>query len=182
MLRWLAPLSVAVLIALSTSALGSHAFSAPPIPRPSYGSYSWPVTGPVISPFEQPTGPYGPGHRGIDIGAISRTPVRAAADGVVVFAGRIAGELHVSVDHPDGVRTSYSFLASAAVHRGDPIARGDVLGFSGPGHAGVEPHHLHLGARIAGVYVDPMLLLERGSLVGLIHLAPIEEGDLPPVP
>jgi murein DD-endopeptidase MepM/ murein hydrolase activator NlpD len=129
----------------------------------------------VIRPFEAPLGPYGSGHRGIDIGAPTGTPVRAAADGVVAFAGRIGGELHASVEHPDGIRTSYSYLASVDVRSGDAVARGDVIGTSARGHVGIEPGHLHFGARLAGRYIDPMLLLERGSLVGLIHLAPIEE-------
>jgi murein DD-endopeptidase MepM/ murein hydrolase activator NlpD len=89
----------------------------------------------------------------------------------------VAGEHHVSVDHPDGVRTSYSYLSSVAVRRGDPVARGEVVGITGVGHAGVEPPHLHFGARLVGQYIDPMLLLERRSLVGLIHLAPIEDGQ-----
>lgn len=118
----------------------------------------------------------------MDIGGASGTPVSAAADGVVAFAGRIAGELHVSIDHPDGVRTSYSYLSSVDVRPGDPIARGEVVGSTGPGHRGIEPYHLHFGARIGGQYIDPMLLLERGSLVGLIHLAPIEEGEPLAVP
>ncbi|MGH2691345.1 MAG: hypothetical protein ACRDHM_02470, partial [Actinomycetota bacterium] len=65
---------------------------------------------------------------------------------------------------------------------GDAIDRGDVVGTTAAGHAGVQTPHLHFGARYAGEYIDPMLLLERGSLVGLIHLAPIEEGDAPHVP
>ena len=144
---------------------------------PSYGTYAWPVAGPVIRPFELPSGPFGPGHRGMDIGVPVGTPIRASADGTVAFAGKVAGEHHVSVDHPDGVRTSYSYLSSVAVRRGDLVARGDVVGFTGAGHAGVEPAHLHFGARLAGQYIDPMLLLERRSLVGLIHLARIEDGE-----
>jgi murein DD-endopeptidase MepM/ murein hydrolase activator NlpD len=136
----------------------------------------------VIRRFEPPAGPYGAGHRGIDIAAATGTEVRASADGIVAFAGKVAGELHVSVDHPDGVRTSYSYLSSVTVRRGDVVARGEVVGSTAAGHPGVAPTHLHFGARFAGQYIDPILLLERGSLVGLIHLAPIEEGRSPGVP
>src|SRR5437773_11008570 len=43
---------------------------------PGYGTYAWPVVGPVIRGFEPPPNPYGPGHRGIDIGAPLRHPDR----------------------------------------------------------------------------------------------------------
>jgi murein DD-endopeptidase MepM/ murein hydrolase activator NlpD len=142
---------------------------------PAYGSYSWPVHGEVIRPFDPPDTPFGSGHRGIDIAAPLGTPVGAAADGVVAFAGPVAGGLFVSVDHPDGVRTTYSWLGSLLVRRGDRVGRGHVLGTSGRGHVGLEPPHLHFGARVGDVYIDPMLLLGRGSLVGLVHLAPLEE-------
>jgi murein DD-endopeptidase MepM/ murein hydrolase activator NlpD len=129
----------------------------------------------VIRAFDPPETAFGAGHRGIDIAAPLGTKVRGAADGVVAFAGRVAGGLFVSVDHPDGVRTTYSWLGSLEVARGDPVDRGHVLGTSGRGHAGLDPPHLHFGARVGDVYIDPMLLLERGSLVGLVHLAPLEE-------
>lgn len=141
---------------------------------PAYGSYSWPVRGPVIRPFDPPATAYGSGHRGIDIAAPVGTTVRAAADGVVSFAGAVAGELFVSVDHPDGVRTTYSWLSHITVAPGQHLRRGAALGASGRGHLGVEPAHLHFGARVGSTYIDPMLLLERSSLVGLVHLAPLD--------
>ena len=53
---------------------------------PAYGSYAWPVIGRIIDPFRLPSGPYGSGHRGIDIAATLGTPVHAASGGVVAFA------------------------------------------------------------------------------------------------
>jgi murein DD-endopeptidase MepM/ murein hydrolase activator NlpD len=166
---------MAVVCAPISFALGSPDPSPAPLPAPAYGSYGWPLRGAVIRPFEEPAGPYGPGHRGLDIAASQGTPVRAAQAGVVAFAGKVAGDRHVSVDHPDGVRTTYSFLGSVAVQVGRRVAKGELIGTAGVGHPGTEASHLHFGARYAGRYIDPMLLLERGSLVGLIHLAPIEE-------
>jgi murein DD-endopeptidase MepM/ murein hydrolase activator NlpD len=52
----------------------------------------------------------------------------------------------------------------------------------GTGHEASTQPHLHFGARFAGQYIDPMLLLERPSMVGMIHLAPVEEGDPQAVP
>jgi len=141
---------------------------------PAYGTYAWPVRGRVMRAFEPPESTFGPGHRGIDIEAPLGTRVGAASTGVVAFAGPVAGSLFVSIDHPDGVRTTYSWLSEIAVRRGDHVERGATVGATGSGHAGVSPPHLHFGARIGDTYIDPMLLLERGSLVGLVHLAPLE--------
>jgi murein DD-endopeptidase MepM/ murein hydrolase activator NlpD len=153
--------------------------SVPAWSGPAYGTYAWPVEGPVIRPFEPPESPYGAGHRGIDVAVPAGTVVRAAADGVVAFAGTVAGGRYVSIDHPDGVRSTYSWLSAISVRAGDPVRRGDPVAASGLGHPGVDPAHLHFGARYAGTYLDPMLLLQSGSLVGLVHLAPIEE-EAPP--
>ena len=131
----------------------------------------------MIRPFEGPTSPYGPGHRGIDISCPLGTEVRASNDGVVAFAGWVAGSLFVSIDHPDGVRTTYSWLSEASVRAGERVGQGDVIGRSGHGHPEESRTHLHFGARVGETYIDPMLLLERGSVVGLIHLAPIEEEE-----
>lgn len=152
--------------------LGSWAL---PGAGPAYGTYAWPVEGPVLRPFEPPSSTYGPGHRGIDIGAAIGAQVRAAAGGVVAFAGPVAGSLFVSIDHPDGVRTTYSWLSEALVARGDAVARGAPIARSGAGHPGSDAPHLHFAARLGQTYIDPMLLLERGSLVGLVRLAPVEE-------
>lgn len=143
---------------------------------PAFGTYDWPVVGPVIRGFEPPPSPFAPGHRGIDIGVPIGTPIRAPADGVVAFAGPVAGSLFVSIDHPDGVRTTYSWLSGVAVRRGEAVRRGAAIGATGAGHPGSGRPHLHFGARVGETYIDPMLLLGRGSLVGLVRLAPLERG------
>jgi murein DD-endopeptidase MepM/ murein hydrolase activator NlpD len=159
------------------SRAGLPALTAPtqegPAPGPAYGTYAWPVRGPVLRGFDPPDTPFGSGHRGIDIGAPMGTTVVAAQEGVVAFAGAVAGGLYVSIDHPDGVRTTYSWLSEVSVRKGDAVARGDPIGRSGAGHPGSGVPHLHLGARIGTLYIDPMLLLERGGVVGLVRLAPM---------
>jgi murein DD-endopeptidase MepM/ murein hydrolase activator NlpD len=167
----------AMVIASPLLGLSSPPPSAPPPqspPQTSSGRYAWPVRGPVIHGFEAPAGPYGPGHRGIDIGGPFGSPVVAAQDGVVAFAGWVAGSLFLSIDHPDGIRTTYSWLSNAVVQKGDRVTKGQTVGRTGHGHPGEAAPHLHFGARVGDVYVDPLLLLERGSVVGLIHLAPLE--------
>ena len=156
----------------SGSTWQSVAPSAPP-PSPANQGYAWPVQGPVLRPFEAPSGPFGPGHRGVDIGAAFGTPVKASRDGVVAFAGWIAGSLFVSIDHADGVRTTYSWLSQAAVKKGEPVKRGQVIGRTGHGHPELSAPHLHFGARVGDAYIDPMLLLQGRSVAGSIHLAPM---------
>ena len=110
-----------------------------------------PVDGPVVRSFA-PAGAYA-GHWGADLAAPSGTPVVAVADGVVTFAGSVAGRLSVTVHHGGGVRTSYSYLSSVAVAPGLVVAAGIVLGASGTDH-GIEAVHLSL--RVGDAYVDPL--------------------------
>jgi murein DD-endopeptidase MepM/ murein hydrolase activator NlpD len=138
------------------------------------GTWSWPVTGPVIRGFQQPSSPYGTGHRGIDVAAAPGTPVVAAAGGVVSFAGAVGGQLFVSVDHGAGVVSSYSFLSAIEVRKGDLVAQGGPVGSSGTGHVRVQPAHLHFGVRVDGAYVDPMPFLSPPDVVSLIRLAPLQ--------
>jgi len=122
-------------------------------------SYRLPVDAPVVRPFEAPD-PYGPGHRGVDLDAPPGTPVRAAERGRVRHAGQVAGVVWVSVDHEDGVRTTYGPLTALRVAAGDDVARGDVLGQLGTGDHGNPDldRGLHLGARRGDEYLDPMRL------------------------
>lgn len=145
---------------------------------PAYGTYAWPVQGPVIRPFQPPPDPYSAGHRGIDIAAPFGTEIVAAQDGTVAFAGWVGGVLDISIDHPDGVRTTYDWLSTVSVRKGQRIKKGDPIGFTGHGHPEIATPQLHFGARIGpATYIDPMLLLTAGSVVGLIHLAPVPAGS-----
>lgn len=139
---------------------------------PAWGTYRWPVHGEVIRPFQESAGPYGAGHRGIDIAAPFGTPIRAPADGTVSFAGTVAGALFISIDHAGGIRTSYSWVSSIGVRKGQSVRAGTVIGATGQGHPGSDRTHLHFSARLDGTYIDPMLLLGGGNLDDLIHLAP----------
>jgi murein DD-endopeptidase MepM/ murein hydrolase activator NlpD len=134
--------------------------------------YRLPVDAAVVRPFEPPTTDYGPGHRGVDLGASTGAVVRAAERGVVRHAGSVAGVVWVSIDHEDGVRTSYGPLAGLRVRAGDDVQRSEVIGFLAAGDHGQPDvdQGLHLGARRDGVYIDPMLLPgmsgPRATLVG----------------
>ncbi len=145
------------------------------------GGWTWPVTGAVIRSFDPPDDPFGSGHRGIDVAAPAGTEVRAVDAGTVTFAGSIGGERFVTVDHGGGLVGSYSWLSEIRVARGDVVTRGHVIALSGAGHPGsTDAPHLHLGARLDGAYVDPMLYLSPLSVSGLIRLAPLEASTTAP--
>lgn len=113
----------------------------------------------VTRPFEAPAHAYGPGHRGADLGGAPGTPVLAAGNGVVVFAGMVAGRPVVSIDHADGLRTTYEPV-DPGVGAGQQVARGSPIGTLLPGHAGCPASAcLHWGLRRGETYLDPLLLL-----------------------
>jgi murein DD-endopeptidase MepM/ murein hydrolase activator NlpD len=135
--------------------------------------YGWPLSPrPSVSrPFQPPTRPYGPGHRGADLVGSPGEPVLAAGDGVVVYAGPLAGRGVVSVQHADGLRTTYEPV-TAVVHGGQRVARGQTLGSLAPGHLGCPaPACLHWGLRRDGEYLDPLRLV-RHTRVRLLPWPP----------
>jgi len=123
----------------------------------------------VTRPFERPSGPYAAGHRGVDLGGSPGSAVLAAGDGVVVFAGMVAGRPVVSIDHADGLRTTYEPV-DPSIAAGQPVARGSPMGALVAGHAGCpRAACLHWGLRRGETYVDPLALL-RPPRVRLLPL------------
>jgi murein DD-endopeptidase MepM/ murein hydrolase activator NlpD len=155
-------------------------FRAAPSPR---GRFGWPLAPPhpVVRPFLPPATPFGPGHRGVDLGGSVDEPVLAAGAGLVVFAGDLAGRPLVSVEHPGGLRTTYEPVRPA-VAVGGQVARGDLIGWLRPGHQGcggqahgegpdvrpvgepVTATCLHWGARRGGDYLNPLRLVTTGHV------------------
>jgi hypothetical protein len=150
-----------------------------------------PVNGPIVRGFEAPASRFDPGHRGLDIAVPPGTPVHAAADGTVVFAGVVAGSRFVTIAHPDLSRegpleTTYSFLSRIGVRPGSTVNAGDVVGTSGTGHPGSTRPALHFGVRRSGRYVDPapMLRLRQGrdDVSDLVSLGPLPLRDAASAP
>lgn len=113
--------------------------------------------------FNAPRPDWQRGHRGVDLAGVAGQPVYASAGATVVFAGLAGGRPVVSLAHPGGLRTSYEPV-SAAVHVGQPVAAGAVLGSLESGHPGCPaPACLHWGAMWGPAsradYVDPLGLL-----------------------
>jgi hypothetical protein len=117
-----------------------------------------PVDAPVVDPFRPPGSAYGSGNRGLEYGLDSTTDVRAVDDGRVTFAGQAGGNLFVTVDHGNGLKSTLAFLTSVSVVRGQFVSIGDVVATAGPG--------FHLTARLDGDYIDPALLM-AGVQIGV---------------
>lgn len=120
--------------------------------------WAWPVPAPhpIARPYVAPATPYAAGHRGIDIRSSAGVEVRAPADGVVHFAGFVVDRPVISIRHAGGVISSFEPV-EPLVATGDRVQRGDVIGILLPGHC-ASPC-LHLGARVDGEYVNPLLFL-----------------------
>ena len=131
-----------------------------PAPRAGTVAHTPPVDAPIADPFRPPAGPYGAGNRGLEYATSPGDVVRASAPGTVVFAGSVAGSLHVTVLHADGVRTSYSFLQALGTTVGATVAGGDPIGTAG--------ERLHFGARVGDAYFDPSALFAAAATVELL--------------
>lgn len=136
--------------------------TAPPTPDAAPAAlWGWPLAGTptVARPFEAPPTPYAAGHRGVDLAGPPGAPVLAAGAGVVAFAGMVAGRPVVSVQHADGLRTTYEPV-QPAVAAGQAVARGSPLGPLAAGHPGCPVEAcLHWGLRRGETYLDPLVLL-----------------------
>jgi len=130
----------------------------------------------VVRAFDPPASPYGSGHRGIDIAAPFGTVVVAPAAGTVSFAGPVGGYLFLTIDHGGGLASTYSWVYGLLVRKGDAITAGQDIALSGGGHPGDTIASLHVGVRLNGVYVDPMLYLRSPDLTSFIRLAPLPPG------
>lgn len=103
-------------------------------------------------------------HRGDDIRAKSGTPVFAAGDGVVVFAGRQGGYGNVIyVDHGGGVVTRYGHLRRIETTRDAAISAGQRIGQVGSTGRTTGPH-LHFEVRLDGRAVDPSTAMTVAEL------------------
>lgn len=119
----------------------------------------WPVRGRITSPFGFRVHPFTGTrtfHEGIDIANKVWTPVYAPADGVVRWVGRkpFYGNL-VIVNHHNGIETRFAHLMRAAVDEGQPIKRGELLGYLGNTGRSTGPH-LHYEVRKGNRPVNPM--------------------------
>ncbi|WP_156679828.1 M23 family metallopeptidase [Sphingomonas profundi] len=124
------------------------------------GRFAWPLTGPILTRF----GPYGSGRRsdGINIAVAMDTPIRAAADGVVLYAGTdiaVYGGL-ILIRHSDKWTTAYGHAGELLVARGQAVKKGQVIARAGESGSAETPQ-LHFEIRQGRKPVDPVQYLPR---------------------
>jgi murein DD-endopeptidase MepM/ murein hydrolase activator NlpD len=120
----------------------------------SVPGFRWPVRGRVIAGFGPK--PNGLQNDGINLAVPEGTPVKAADDGVVAYAGNELkgyGNL-VLVRHSNGFVTAYAHASEIMVKRGDSVKRGQVIAKSGQTGSVTSPQ-LHFEIRKGATPVDP---------------------------
>jgi murein DD-endopeptidase MepM/ murein hydrolase activator NlpD len=107
-------------------------------------------------------------HPGMDLVAIFGTPIRAAADGRVDFAGPDGGYGNmVEIDHGNGLKTRYGHMSKILVKQGVFVHEGDVIGRVGSTGRSTGPH-LHYEVRVDSEPVDPLSFLRAGRAIAKI--------------
>jgi len=134
-----------------------------PLVRSSSIPSIWPVHGEVTDAFGERIDPFSGDeafHPGMDIAAPSGTVVRAAADGIVVQAGR--GEAgygnEILIDHGSGIATRYGHLRKIFVVEGQEVKQGQSIGSIGMTGKTTGPH-LHYEVLVHETPVNPAKFL-----------------------
>lgn len=140
-------------------------------PAPAEHSFVRPVRGEVVHPYAVETLAYDETmgdwrtHSALDLAALLGTEVGAVTDGTVVSVTEddLMGTT-VTIDHGDGLMSSYSNLAALpTVKEGDRVLTGSIIGAVGNTAIAESrmPAHLHLAMTLNGAAVDPMEYLPR---------------------
>jgi murein DD-endopeptidase MepM/ murein hydrolase activator NlpD len=126
------------------------------------GRFAWPLRGEVTSQYGSRVHPVFRTrmmHTGIDIDGNRGDPVRAAADGEVLYTGWLRGYGQVVIlDHGGDLTTVYAHLSGIDVVENRRVRAGDMLGRVGSTGITTGPH-LHFEVRVNGNTVDPMRYL-----------------------
>ncbi len=129
-------------------------------PAGAMAGFRWPVRGRVIAGFGPK--PNGQQNDGINVAVPEGTPIKAAEDGVVAYAGNELkgyGNL-VLIRHSNGYVTAYAHASELLVKRNDQVKRGQVIARAGQTGSVTSPQ-LHFEVRKGSAPVDPMPLLDH---------------------
>jgi murein DD-endopeptidase MepM/ murein hydrolase activator NlpD len=124
--------------------------------------FRWPVNGRVITAFGPR--PSGQQNDGINVSVPENTPIKAAEDGVVAYAGnelKTYGNL-VLVRHSNGYVTAYAHASEILVKRDEPVKRGQIIAKAGQ-TGNVSAPQLHFEIRKGSTPVDPAPFLDKGG-------------------
>jgi murein DD-endopeptidase MepM/ murein hydrolase activator NlpD len=138
--------------AVSSPAATPGALSAAPRP-----SWDWPLSPrpEVLRAFDPPDRPWMSGHRGVDLGAThDGVPVTSPEAGTVSFVGVVVDRPVITIDHGDGLRSSFEPVESDLA-TGAAVAKGEAIGTLLPGHCG-SLSCVHWGVRRGDGYVNPL--------------------------
>ncbi|MDP9800322.1 murein DD-endopeptidase MepM/ murein hydrolase activator NlpD [Arcanobacterium wilhelmae] len=120
----------------------------------------------VVSSFAPGANNWDAGRRGVELELGEGAPVYAAGEGTVIYAGTLVDRQVVSIEHDDGLRTTYEPV-SPMVTVGERVSQGQIIGTvaTRPCEAG---NCLHWGAKYGQKgYLNPMSLL--GGTIRLLH-------------
>lgn len=128
---------------------------AAPVAADAAIRWAWPGDGRIMARFEESS----VDKRGIDLAGNKGDPVRAAADGQVVYAGSGLlryGDL-IILKHDDRFLSAYAHNDRILVKEGDFVKQGDRI--ADLGSSGIDRNMLHFEIRVEGTPVDPLLHL-----------------------
>jgi murein DD-endopeptidase MepM/ murein hydrolase activator NlpD len=125
--------------------------------------FNWPISGYITSLYGFRINPITGTrqfHSGMDIGAVTGTPIRAAMSGRVIFAGwsDVFGN-YVVISHHSGYRTLYGHMSVIRVKNGALVSTGERIGDVGSTGQSTGPH-LHFTVYKNGVTVNPRALMK----------------------
>lgn len=135
-----------------------------PAPAAVASQWGWPMKYAQLSVgFDRPPQNWLPGHRGVDLVGKSGDQVLAAGNGVVTFAGLIAGKGVVVIKH-GSLRTTYEPV-SALVLVGSRVRVGELIGRLAPGQSHCATQStvscLHWGLLRGEKYLNPLVLVKK---------------------
>ncbi|GAC1517237.1 MAG: hypothetical protein NVS1B12_01690 [Acidimicrobiales bacterium] len=123
-------------------------------PSGAVGSYGlqWPLSGPVTREFGNQPGGF---HPGIDIAPGYGSPIYAAGDGVVIYAGWESGYgNYTCIDHGRNISSCYGHQSELDVSVGETVHRGQFIGREGSTGNSTGPH-VHFEIRVGGSVNNP---------------------------
>ncbi|HUH16562.1 MAG TPA: M23 family metallopeptidase [Methylomirabilota bacterium] len=134
----------------AVSAQGPSTRAPAPAPQPASGGLVWPVPGGSISQY------FHAGHLALDIAAPYGTQVLSAQSGTVTWAGwrNNGGGYVITVDHGNGMQTSYNHLGGVWVSVGQYVGAGQAIGPIGCSGMCTGPH-VHFEVVVNGVIDNP---------------------------
>ncbi len=129
----------------------------PEKPQTKQVTWMWPANGPLLQRFKA----NGSGKKGIDIGGKTGSPVKAAADGKIVYSGSGLGGYGrlIIIKHNKDFLSAYAHNRKLIATEGQWVKRGEVI--AQMGSSGTDRTRLHFEIRKRGQPVDPLRYLPR---------------------